>query len=197
MSKEKNLNSSDALEHLEEFEAKCADDINYYEKAEKLWQLLDDIDTASDIFKPRDEASYKAFYNYTMRKCEERGKYLHSLDGYTLEAPEVTKYNLTVEENFKKMRDFTNSEEWTVNFKKRIDDKEASLKNDEEKSDYAFKWYQLVIQEIKMWIMINKIVDQEEFDSMCKCRGFDDDMREYLFKALNVVELAHKDLKIS
>ena len=53
------------------------------DRAKALWGLLDDIDTASDMFKPRDENSYKAFYNYAMKKQAERHKYLES-DGYTL-----------------------------------------------------------------------------------------------------------------
>ena len=48
-------------------------------KEEALWQLLDDIDTASDMFKPEKNS----FYNYTMRKVAERFKYLSS-DGYKL-----------------------------------------------------------------------------------------------------------------
>ena len=45
---------------------------------EELWQLLDDIDTASDMFKPEKTA----FYEYVMAKANERHKYLIS-DGYT------------------------------------------------------------------------------------------------------------------
>lgn len=54
--------------------------------AEKLWSLLDDIDTASDLFKPGDEAGYRRFYEYAMSKVEERGKQLES-DGYHLYLP--------------------------------------------------------------------------------------------------------------
>ena len=56
---------------------------NFREIAEKLWDLLDDIDTASDVFKPNDEKSYKDFYDYTMNKQIERHKYMKS-DGYKL-----------------------------------------------------------------------------------------------------------------
>lgn len=48
-------------------------------KAEALWALLDDIDTASDMFKPEQTN----FYKYVMRKCEERSKHMVS-DGYKL-----------------------------------------------------------------------------------------------------------------
>lgn len=47
--------------------------------AEELWQLLDDIDTASDIFKPSENngiESYKNFYKYVMEKHAERFKML-------------------------------------------------------------------------------------------------------------------------
>ena len=54
------------------------------EVAEALWQLLDDIDTASDMFKPRCEKSYGNFYRYTMKKVGERFKWITS-DGYKLE----------------------------------------------------------------------------------------------------------------
>lgn len=57
--------------------------INFREIAEKLWNLLDDIDTASDIFKPQNEKSAMAFYKYVMSKQTERHKYLKS-DGYRL-----------------------------------------------------------------------------------------------------------------
>jgi hypothetical protein len=48
-----------------------------------LWSLLDDIDTASDMFKPDNLEGYKTFYNYVMRKAEERHKHMTS-DGYEL-----------------------------------------------------------------------------------------------------------------
>ena len=57
--------------------------MNYEAIAKELWQLLDDIDTASDIFKPTDIDSYKAFYKYVMRKSEERHEYFES-NGYDL-----------------------------------------------------------------------------------------------------------------
>ena len=53
---------------------------SWEEIAKGLWMLLDDIDTASDMFKPEQNG----FYKYTMKKCQERGKYGHSPDGYKL-----------------------------------------------------------------------------------------------------------------
>jgi len=61
----------------------------YKEAAEKLWSLLDDIDTASDMFKPSTEEGFRAFYRYAMKRCEERGKILESRDGYTLVWPDT------------------------------------------------------------------------------------------------------------
>jgi len=58
--------------------------------AEDLWSLLDDIDTASDIFKPDDETSYKAFYQYVMTKSEQRFKHLES-DGFNIFTKEEMK----------------------------------------------------------------------------------------------------------
>ena len=64
--------------------------MDYKEIAIKLWSLLDDIDTASDMFKPSTVKSYGNFYKYAMRKSEERHKYLKS-DGYDLYLPEEFK----------------------------------------------------------------------------------------------------------
>ena len=59
---------------------KCTVD-EWRSKAEALWALLDDISTASDMFKPEQTN----FYKYVMRKCEERSKQMIS-DGYRLYA---------------------------------------------------------------------------------------------------------------
>ena len=51
-----------------------------------LWDLLDDIDTASDMFKPCESngiQSYSNFYEYIMNKVMKRHEYLKS-DGYEL-----------------------------------------------------------------------------------------------------------------
>ena len=58
--------------------------------AEELWSLLDDIDTASDIFKPDDEKSYAQFYQYAMKKSEDRFNFLES-DGYNIFTKEEMK----------------------------------------------------------------------------------------------------------
>ncbi len=50
------------------------------EKAEALWQMLDDISTAGDMFKP--DLS-DPFVKYVLAQCEERGKEFVS-DGYDL-----------------------------------------------------------------------------------------------------------------
>ena len=59
------------------------DNTNLREISEKLWDLLDDIDTACDIFKPRDEESAMAYYRYVSEKTIDRHKYLKS-NGYEL-----------------------------------------------------------------------------------------------------------------
>lgn len=59
-------------------------DPDYLRAAVKdLWILLDDIDTASDMLKPSNEAGYRRFYNYAMKKAEARTRYIES-DGYGL-----------------------------------------------------------------------------------------------------------------
>jgi len=49
------------------------------EKAETLWQLLDDIDTYGDMYKPKIDGYFKA----VNKKASERHKVLYS-DGYKL-----------------------------------------------------------------------------------------------------------------
>jgi len=48
-----------------------------------LWKMLDDIDTAMDMFKPE----LTNYAKYVQKKCEERFKYIVS-DGYELYLPE-------------------------------------------------------------------------------------------------------------
>lgn len=55
---------------------------NWREVAEKLWELLDDISTASDVYKPEQNG----FYEHVMKKADERNKYFDS-DGYKLYPP--------------------------------------------------------------------------------------------------------------
>ena len=56
--------------------------------AEELWDILDDIDTASDAIKPTDEAGYRRFYEYAMKLSAERHNHLVS-DGTFLFLPNV------------------------------------------------------------------------------------------------------------
>jgi hypothetical protein len=53
------------------------------EREKKLWDLLDDIDSASDIFRPNMDDPFVA---YVMKKAEARHLYLVS-DGYNLSEP--------------------------------------------------------------------------------------------------------------
>lgn len=53
--------------------------MKYKDIAEKLWQLLDDIDTIDDIVKSNE----KAYRDNIRKKVAERFKYLSS-DGYNL-----------------------------------------------------------------------------------------------------------------
>lgn len=57
--------------------------MTYKDIAEKLWDLLDEVDTLSDIIKPNGENGYKCFYNNAMRICSKRHDLLSS-DGYGL-----------------------------------------------------------------------------------------------------------------
>lgn len=60
----------------------------YKEIAEKLWDLLDDISTISDVIKPTDIAGYKIFYRDALKKVGERCNYMYSPDGQRLEINE-------------------------------------------------------------------------------------------------------------
>lgn len=63
---------------------------NYKKIAERLWDLLDKIDTASDMFKPckiNGIKSYNNFYKYAISMAEKRFKVLRS-DGYKLYTPQ-------------------------------------------------------------------------------------------------------------
>jgi hypothetical protein len=57
------------------------------ERESKLWDLLDDIDTASDIFRPNLD---DPFVSYVMKKVKARHHHLVS-DGYKLSEPKVRK----------------------------------------------------------------------------------------------------------
>lgn len=49
----------------------------------ELWDLLDSIDTFSDMIKPTDEKGYKMFYEETLKEAEKRHRILRT-DGYKL-----------------------------------------------------------------------------------------------------------------
>ena len=53
---------------------------DWEQMAKDLWQLLDDIDTCSDAYKPEKTPYYKA----VMIIANKRNQYLESLDGYNL-----------------------------------------------------------------------------------------------------------------
>ena len=46
-----------------------------------LWELLDDISTAGDRFKPD---LGNGFVSYVLARCERRGEVIHSPDGFAL-----------------------------------------------------------------------------------------------------------------
>ena len=58
-----------------------SNEINYKLIAERLWNILDDIDAAFDHYKPN---MHDNFVHYVSHKIRERGLYANSFDGYTL-----------------------------------------------------------------------------------------------------------------
>lgn len=58
----------------------------YKEAAEKLWGLLDDIDTLTDVINPTTLQGYARFYQAAVKRAEQRHLILIS-DGYSLHIP--------------------------------------------------------------------------------------------------------------
>ena len=58
----------------------------YKVAAEKLWGLLDDIDTLTDVIKPTSLHGYVRFYQAAVKRAEQRHLVLVS-DGYSLHIP--------------------------------------------------------------------------------------------------------------
>lgn len=56
-------------------------------QAELLWEILDDIDTAGDMFKPMNLEGYHRYYTQINRKLHKRFEVFQS-DGYKLYTPE-------------------------------------------------------------------------------------------------------------
>lgn len=71
-----NYNASESRIKLVEKEATLEE---WKAKAEALWQLLDDIDTAGDMFKPE----INPYFKYVNKKAAERFKQMES-DGYRI-----------------------------------------------------------------------------------------------------------------
>lgn len=50
----------------------------YKRIAEELWQVLDDIDTLSDIIKPMGIYGFEEFYRGTMKKVKKRKSHMRN-----------------------------------------------------------------------------------------------------------------------
>ncbi len=71
------------VETGETFYFEWDDETLYKHAAEKLWGLLDDIDTLTDVIKPTSLKGYAAFYSAAVKMAERRFLILTS-DGYDL-----------------------------------------------------------------------------------------------------------------
>ena len=82
-------------------------EFDYKQAAYKLWELLDNIDTLSDICKPtvNDPKAAMAYYNNSQRYAGERFKILKS-DGYNLFTPQEF---VNIEKNKEKPLSFNKS----------------------------------------------------------------------------------------
>ena len=67
----------DEFSDVEQLQAMC----------DKLWSILDDLDTLGDMLKPAEEAGYRQYYELTCRRVEQRHEVLES-DGYKLFLPQ-------------------------------------------------------------------------------------------------------------
>lgn len=69
------------------------EELDWEKMAEALWDLLDNISTLGDQYHPEPTPYVRA----VDRLCEQRGRYLESLDGHTLvrSAPEKMPRNCT------------------------------------------------------------------------------------------------------
>lgn len=55
---------------------------------------------------------------------------------------------------------------------------------------YVFKWG-LVRQECEMYCLIGEQIDKEEFEALCKNRGFDEEMSQYIIDTMKYVGLGN------
>ena len=85
---------------------------SWEEIAEGLYNLLDDIDTSSDVFKPE----MNNFYKYVMKKQGEKNKYAYSPNGYKLifNVKRVEKQELDVENVRKIVKEMQNCYEHDI-----------------------------------------------------------------------------------
>ena len=91
-----------------------------------------------------------------------------------------------IRDNYERWKEFV--EKRGEECDKLINDKRDSL-SEKDWNTYFFKWNQLIMQEVRMWINLNKSVDQEEFDFISNRRGFDTDMCKFLEDALEYIGL--------
>lgn len=55
-------------------------------------------------------------------------------------------------------------------------------------TEYVLKW-SLVRQECEMYCLIGEEIDKEDFEALCKDRGFDEEMRQYTLGVMKYVGL--------
>jgi len=100
----------------------------YKRIAEDLWQVLDDIDTLSDIIKPMGIYGFEEFYRGTMKKVKRRNDMLQlHPDGHTLyynihKLPPRIEIMYDDEVDFKNKRGFLGKWWWMKWFKGKGDE---------------------------------------------------------------------------
>jgi len=57
--------------------------------------------------------------------------------------------------------------------------------------DYHFKWT-LVKQECEMYCMLGEMINPKEFKNLCKCRGFDDNMKQLLINIMKYIGIGDR-----
>jgi len=68
---------------------------------------------------------------------------------------------------------------------------ESDIKTKENKKNphYSFKWTQLVTQELRMWVLIGKLVSNEDLEDISSRRGLSKFQIEFIKDALTNVKL--------
>jgi ribosome-associated translation inhibitor RaiA len=107
---------------------------------------------------------------------------LHDLEREKRKKIEVTKNMQIIFNYWKENCDF-------------IDSQFLNKETQEVDADAQFKWLQLVWQELEMWTRLNEVVYLDEFEHICRLRGFNDAQKNFLIAGLGAIRLRNFDFR--